>query len=90
MCVVLNDFHTNGLASGQQQPLNFMKYTQPYRDVANALREFERAHAVWMNTFVFGPEGAVAKQEKDRTMRIYTEAYDKWERSKRATIEECH
>lgn len=66
------------------------KWTQAYCDLANALREFERAHAIWMNTSVFTEEGKRAKQEKDRTMKIYMEAYEAHERSKRETVEECH
>lgn len=70
--------------------MNTPRYTKEYCDLANALREFEQAHAVWMNTCVFTPDGEQAKQNKNDAMRKYAEAHTIWERSQRETIEECH
>lgn len=67
-----------------------MKHTQQYCDLVNALREFERDHAIWMNTCIFTPEGERAKQTKNESTIKYAKAYAIWERSKRETIEECH
>ena len=67
------------------------KYTKEYCEYANALREFEQAHAIWMNTSVFTPEGERAKQLKNETMSKYDQAQSVWERSQHEAFdEECH
>jgi hypothetical protein len=65
-------------------------YTPAYCNLANALRDFEQAHRVWMNTCVFTPEGERAKAEKNRTMAIYAQARNVWEKEQYAPVEECH
>lgn len=44
-------------------------------DFANALRDYEAAHAVWMNTSVFTEAGKQAKIAKDEARKRYEAAY---------------
>lgn len=44
-------------------------------DHANALREYESAHKVWMNTSVFTYAGKEAKRIKDEARAKYEAAY---------------
>lgn len=44
-------------------------------DLCNALREYEAAHARWMNTSIFTDEGKEAKRIKDEAKARYEAAY---------------
>lgn len=44
-------------------------------DHANALREYEAAHRIWMNTSVFTDAGKAAKRAKDEAREKYAAAY---------------
>lgn len=43
---------------------------------ANALRDYEAAHKIWMNTSVFTEAGAIAKANKERCRIAYEAALE--------------
>ena len=52
----------------------FRPRNQAECDHANALREFEAAHKVWMNTSVFTEAGKEAKRVKEAARAKYVSA----------------
>lgn len=54
-------------------------WTQKRCDLENALRDFERKHAIWMSLSVFTPEGRQAKLDKDAAGIVYDQARAAWE-----------
>lgn len=53
----------------------FKPRNQADSDHANALREYEAAHKVWMNTSVFTDAGKEAQRIKDEARAKYEVAY---------------
>ena len=60
--------------------------TQAWCDRANALREFEAAHAIWMGASVFTPAGVSAKAAKDAAMQRYAAAVAAHEQERRQSM----
>lgn len=51
--------------------------TQAECDHLNAMRDYEAAHKVWMNTSIFSPEGIAAKKALREADLIYTAAQER-------------
>jgi hypothetical protein len=52
-------------------------FTAELCDLANASRDFERAHRIWMNTNVFTEAGTAARIAKEEARKAYQLAVER-------------